>query len=133
MAVSSVIIITLPVHWQYLQFRLAEMATKVVASRLLVRKAAQALQDNSPDAVALCSMAKLFVTEECFQVRGMGIAVCVFVCDSVCVCYSVCVCVTLCVCYCVCVLLCVCVCVTVWDVGGMCVCMEARGVVCVCV
>ena len=56
------------------------MATKVVASRLLVRKAAQALQDNSPDAVALCSMAKLFVTEECFQVRGMGITVCACVC-----------------------------------------------------
>ncbi|KAK7107371.1 hypothetical protein V1264_015310 [Littorina saxatilis] len=54
--------------FQYLQFRLAEMSTKVVTSRLLVRKAAQALQENSPDAVALCSMAKLFVTEECFQV-----------------------------------------------------------------
>ena len=101
MAVLSVIIIRLfmyigsifshyykdpHVRWQYLQFRLAEMATKVVASRLLVRKAAQALQDNSPDAVALCSMAKLFVTEECFQVRGMGITVyaCVCVCVSVC-------------------------------------------------
>ncbi|XP_070183288.1 isobutyryl-CoA dehydrogenase, mitochondrial-like, partial [Littorina saxatilis] len=53
--------------FQYLQFRLAEMSTKVVTSRLLVRKAAQVLQENSPNAVALCSMAKLFVTEECFQ------------------------------------------------------------------
>lgn len=45
------------------------MATKLVASRLLVREAAKALQENRPDAVSLCSMAKLFVTEECFDVR----------------------------------------------------------------
>lgn len=54
--------------FQYLQFRLAEMSTKLVTSRLMVRKAAQALQDDAPEAVALCSMAKLYVTEECFQV-----------------------------------------------------------------
>ncbi|KAL8611343.1 Isobutyryl-CoA dehydrogenase, mitochondrial [Nucella lapillus] len=54
--------------FQYLQFRLAEMCTQVVTSRLMVRKAAQALDDNSDNAVALCSMAKLFVTEECFKV-----------------------------------------------------------------
>lgn len=45
------------------------MATKLVASRLLVREAAKALQENRPDAVSLCSMAKLFVTEECFNVN----------------------------------------------------------------
>lgn len=44
------------------------MATKLVASRLLVREAAKALQENHPDAVSLCSMAKLFVTDECFNV-----------------------------------------------------------------
>ncbi|KAL8563157.1 hypothetical protein ACOMHN_065529 [Nucella lapillus] len=55
--------------FQYLQFRLAEMCTQVVTSRLMVRKAAQALDDNSDNAVALCSIAKLFVTEECFKVR----------------------------------------------------------------
>lgn len=53
---------------QFLQFKLAEMATKLVASRLLVRQAALALQDGRPDAVSLCSMAKLFVTDECFSV-----------------------------------------------------------------
>uniref|UniRef100_A0A8C8EWX2 Acyl-CoA dehydrogenase family, member 8 n=1 Tax=Oncorhynchus tshawytscha TaxID=74940 RepID=A0A8C8EWX2_ONCTS len=37
----------------FLQFKLAEMATKLVASHLLVP-------------VSLCSMAKLFVTDECF-------------------------------------------------------------------
>lgn len=54
--------------FQNTQFRLAEMATEVVASRLLVRNAARALQDNHPDTVPLCSMAKYFVTEKCFQV-----------------------------------------------------------------
>lgn len=53
---------------QFLQFRLAEMATRLVASRLLVRQAAVALQENRPDAVSLCSMAKLFATDECFAV-----------------------------------------------------------------
>ncbi|MEQ2238430.1 Isobutyryl-CoA dehydrogenase, mitochondrial [Ilyodon furcidens] len=53
---------------QFLQFKLAEMATKLVASRLLVREAATALQENRADAVSLCSMAKLFVTDECFNV-----------------------------------------------------------------
>ncbi|XP_056296819.1 isobutyryl-CoA dehydrogenase, mitochondrial isoform X2 [Pseudoliparis swirei] len=53
---------------QYLQFKLAEMATKLVASRLLVREAATALQENRPDAVSLCSMAKLFATDECFNI-----------------------------------------------------------------
>ena len=44
------------------------MATKLVASRLLVREAAVALQEGRADAVSLCSMAKLFVTDECFDV-----------------------------------------------------------------
>lgn len=53
---------------QYLQFKLAEMATRLVASRLMVRTAAQALQEERSDAVALCSMAKLFATDECFAI-----------------------------------------------------------------
>lgn len=44
------------------------MATRLVASRLLVRTAAVALQEEREDAVALCSMAKFFATEECFAV-----------------------------------------------------------------
>lgn len=53
---------------QFLQFKLAEMATRLVASRLLVREAAKALQEGRSDAVSLCSMAKLFATDECFNV-----------------------------------------------------------------
>lgn len=58
-----------PLLWlQYLQFQLADMATRLVASRLMIRTAAVALQEEREDAVALCSMAKLFATEECFTV-----------------------------------------------------------------
>lgn len=53
---------------QFLQFKLAEMATKLVASRLLVREAAKALEEDRSHAVSLCSMAKLFATDECFNV-----------------------------------------------------------------
>ncbi|XP_046891453.1 isobutyryl-CoA dehydrogenase, mitochondrial [Hypomesus transpacificus] len=58
---------------QFLQFKLAEMATKLVASRLMVRQAAVSLQENRADAVALCSMAKLFVTDECFDICNQAL------------------------------------------------------------
>lgn len=57
-----------PSRTQYLQFKLADMATRLVASRLMIRSAAVALQEEREDAVALCSMAKLFATDECFAV-----------------------------------------------------------------
>lgn len=57
-----------PLLLQYLQFKLADMATRLVASRLIIRSAAVALQEEREDAVALCSMAKLFATDECFAV-----------------------------------------------------------------
>lgn len=44
------------------------MATKLVASRLMVRKAAFALDHQSKDTVTLCAMAKLFATDACFDV-----------------------------------------------------------------
>ena len=44
------------------------MATALVTSRLIVRQAANALDAKSPDASALCSMAKLSATDHCFQV-----------------------------------------------------------------
>eukprot|EP00073_Rattus_norvegicus_P055953 XP_346004.4 PREDICTED: isobutyryl-CoA dehydrogenase, mitochondrial isoform X1 [Rattus norvegicus] len=63
-----------PCLWlQYLQFQLADMATKLVASRLMIRTAAVALQEEREDAVALCSMAKLFVTEECFTICNQAL------------------------------------------------------------
>ena len=44
------------------------MATKLVASRTMVRMAAKALDENWPEKVTLCSMAKYLATEECFNV-----------------------------------------------------------------
>lgn len=54
--------------FQYLQFQLAEMATNLVASRLMVRNAARALQEGAPHHVAQCAMAKLFATENCSKI-----------------------------------------------------------------
>ncbi|XP_058049982.1 isobutyryl-CoA dehydrogenase, mitochondrial [Ahaetulla prasina] len=58
---------------QYLQFQLAHMATRLVAARLMVRNAARALQEQRNDAVALCSMAKLFATDECFDICNQAL------------------------------------------------------------
>ncbi|XP_012304570.1 isobutyryl-CoA dehydrogenase, mitochondrial isoform X3 [Aotus nancymaae] len=58
---------------KYLQFKLADMATRLVASRLMIRNAAVALQDERKDAVALCSMAKLFATDECFAICNQAL------------------------------------------------------------
>ncbi|XP_070256158.1 isobutyryl-CoA dehydrogenase, mitochondrial isoform X1 [Myotis yumanensis] len=58
---------------KYLQFKLADMATRLVASRLMVRSAAVALQEEREDAVALCAMAKLFATDECFAICNQAL------------------------------------------------------------
>ncbi|XP_078464376.1 isobutyryl-CoA dehydrogenase, mitochondrial isoform X1 [Lampetra fluviatilis] len=58
---------------QYLQFRLAEMATSLVASRLMIRNAARALDLGDPAAVPLCAMAKLFATDECFKICNQAL------------------------------------------------------------
>uniref|UniRef100_A0A8C6ZJC2 Isobutyryl-CoA dehydrogenase, mitochondrial n=1 Tax=Nothoprocta perdicaria TaxID=30464 RepID=A0A8C6ZJC2_NOTPE len=58
---------------QYLQFKLAEMATRLVAARLMVRNAARALQEGQEDAPVLCSMAKLFATDECFAICNQAL------------------------------------------------------------
>lgn len=44
------------------------MATKLVASRMMIRNAASALEEEHPNHVTLCSMAKLYGTEACFEV-----------------------------------------------------------------
>jgi alkylation response protein AidB-like acyl-CoA dehydrogenase len=53
---------------QNVQFALADMATKLVASRLLVRQAASLIDSQSPHATAFSSMAKRFATDNCFEV-----------------------------------------------------------------
>lgn len=53
---------------QAVQFKLAEMATKLVASRLMVRNAAKALDGQDPEATLYCAMAKKYATEQCHRV-----------------------------------------------------------------
>lgn len=54
--------------FQGLQFKLADMATHLVASRQMVRLAAAKLDGGSPDATTYCAMAKRFATDMCFDV-----------------------------------------------------------------
>jgi len=54
--------------FQGLQFKLADMATELVAARQMVRLAAFKLDQNDPEKTAYCAMAKRFATDIGFQV-----------------------------------------------------------------
>ncbi len=54
--------------FQGLQFKLADMATELVAARQMVRLAAFKLDNNDPEATAYCAMAKRFATDVGFKV-----------------------------------------------------------------
>ena len=54
--------------FQALQFRLADMATELVAARQMVRLAASKLDAQHPDASTYCAMAKRFATDAGFNV-----------------------------------------------------------------
>ena len=56
--------------FQALQFKLADMATELEAARLMVRRAAHALDSQHPEATKLCAMAKRFATDAGFQVAN---------------------------------------------------------------
>ncbi|OBB36017.1 acyl-CoA dehydrogenase family protein [Mycobacterium sp. 852002-51961_SCH5331710] len=56
-----------------IRFTLADMATALEASRNLLWRAATALDENHPDKVELCAMAKLHVTESCFTVADQAL------------------------------------------------------------
>lgn len=47
---------------------MAEMATDLVASRFMVRQAAHSLDTKTQAHVPLCSMAKMFATDKCFNI-----------------------------------------------------------------
>ena len=64
-------------EFQGLQFKLADMATELVAARQMVRLAASKLDRADPQATVFCAMAKKFVTEagskicnDCLQLHG---------------------------------------------------------------
>lgn len=56
-----------------IRFTLADMATALQASRTLLWRAASALDDNHPDKVELCAMAKRYVTDACFDVADQAL------------------------------------------------------------
>jgi len=58
---------------QALQFRLADMATALEASRALLWRAAAALDRGDADAPQLSAMAKRFVTDSCFDVANQAL------------------------------------------------------------
>lgn len=57
-------------QFQALQFRLAEMETRLQASRIFLRQAAWKLDQGAPDATKFCAMAKLMVTDAAFDVAN---------------------------------------------------------------
>jgi alkylation response protein AidB-like acyl-CoA dehydrogenase len=54
--------------FQAVQFRLADMATELEAARLMVHRAAAALDRKDPNATMYCAMAKRFATDVGFKV-----------------------------------------------------------------
>ncbi|MFL6799663.1 MAG: acyl-CoA dehydrogenase family protein [Xanthobacteraceae bacterium] len=53
---------------QAVALRVADMATRVEAVRALLERAAQAVDDDAPEADMLCNMVKLFASEEIMKV-----------------------------------------------------------------
>ncbi len=60
-------------QFQGLQFRLADMATELVAARHMVRLAAWKLDHEEPEATTYCAMAKRFATDVGFEVCNQAL------------------------------------------------------------
>ena len=56
--------------FQASQFKLADMATELEASRLMIRSAADALDKKQPRATMLCAMAKRFASDMGFKIAN---------------------------------------------------------------
>ncbi|OBH08566.1 MULTISPECIES: acyl-CoA dehydrogenase family protein [unclassified Mycobacterium] len=56
-----------------IRFTLADMATGLETSRMMLWRAADALDNDDPDKVALCAMAKRYVTDTCFEVADKAL------------------------------------------------------------
>ncbi|KAF9166579.1 Isobutyryl-CoA dehydrogenase, mitochondrial [Actinomortierella ambigua] len=54
--------------FQNTQFKLADMATQLLSSRLMIRHAAAITDQNHPNAAIFASMAKLDASEKCFAI-----------------------------------------------------------------
>ena len=53
---------------QDIQFKLAQMATDLEASRLMVRHGANCITNKDPNYTMYCAMAKRFATDKCFDI-----------------------------------------------------------------
>ena len=62
-------------QFQITQFKLADMATELEASRLMVLRAASSLDAKDPQATKLCAMAKRFTTDICSNICDMGLQI----------------------------------------------------------
>jgi alkylation response protein AidB-like acyl-CoA dehydrogenase len=56
-----------------IRFTLADMATALESSRMLLWRAATALDSDAADKVALCAMAKRYVTDACYDVADKAL------------------------------------------------------------
>ena len=56
-----------------IRFALADMATGLETSRIMLWRAASALDSNDPDKVTLCAMAKRYVTDTCYEVADQAL------------------------------------------------------------
>jgi alkylation response protein AidB-like acyl-CoA dehydrogenase len=56
-----------------IRFTLADMATGLQTSRMMLWRAASALDADDPDKVELCAMAKRYVTDTCFEVADRAL------------------------------------------------------------
>ncbi|MFV1362767.1 MULTISPECIES: acyl-CoA dehydrogenase family protein [Mycolicibacterium] len=56
-----------------IRFTLADMATALQTSRVLLWRAATALDENHPQKVELCAMAKRYVTDSCYEVADQAL------------------------------------------------------------
>src|SRR5882757_3474959 len=56
-----------------IRFTLADMATGLETSRMMLWRAASALDEDDPDKVELCAMAKRYVTDTCYDVADKAL------------------------------------------------------------
>jgi alkylation response protein AidB-like acyl-CoA dehydrogenase len=61
--------------FQALQFKISDMAIKLDAARLMVHRAAYAMDQKDPMAPKYCAMAKKFATDECFDIVNQALQV----------------------------------------------------------
>jgi alkylation response protein AidB-like acyl-CoA dehydrogenase len=61
--------------FQALQFKLADMATELVAARQMVRLAASKIDNNHADKTTYCAMAKRFATDVGFEVCNQALQI----------------------------------------------------------